>query len=101
MPTDLEDAPRAIRVDLAWTGPVETTFRMLVNGQEVFARSFPGERYPAPKRSIVVPLLGVPHRRRTVIQLLSSTFVPAETIEGSRDDRILGVAVEGVWLLKE
>ncbi len=101
VPIDVDDPPTAIRVDLAWIGPVNTTFKVFFNGHEVLTRSFQGEPYPAPKKSLVVPLRGVRHRRHAVIQLSSDTFVPAMTIEGSNDGRHLGVAVEGVWLLRD
>jgi hypothetical protein len=101
VPISLKDPPQAIRVDIAWVGPVGTTFRLLTNGQEILTRSIPGEPYPAPRRSFVVPLKGVVLKPQMEIVLASDTFIPAETLEGSRDRRELGVAIEGVWLLRE
>ena len=86
--------PKALRVDLASTGPKGTELKVLVHSDVLFHKSLPPGRW-----SKTFSLAGRSFNERLTIELLSDTFVPAEIIKGAADQRTLGVMVEAITLL--
>jgi hypothetical protein len=85
-----------IRIQLAASSPQGCRLQVIVCGQtlldtRIAAGAWEGE--------IALPL---PLRSRSLeIELRSSGFVPARSIEGSTDTRVLGVLLRGIWLRSE
>lgn len=88
--------PEALSVNIGSTGiEGEKRLRVLVNGHRLF-----NDRIPAGGWSRTFSLSGVPLGNQAIIELLSDTHVPKETVKGSQDTRTLGVSVKGILLLK-
>lgn len=97
VPIDRQKPPHTIRIDIAWTGPQHSPFRVLVDGCELI-------RVPQPAATWSESLdLGrcSPSGDDLTIELLSETFVPKEILEGNPDARTLGLAMNGIWLLND
>lgn len=87
--------PERLAVDFEWMGPVGATLELTYGGTTLFA----GERPPDPWSAIFDLPPGATIGDEVTIELNSSTFVPAETIENSRDIRRLGVMLRSIRLL--
>ncbi len=85
--------PARLRVDLALTGKQGNELAISAGGHELFRGQLPPGAWSQTFDLQAVDLAG-----EAVIELTSDTFVPERVLEGSRDARTLGVAVEGVWL---
>ena len=100
IPLDLRDLPRALRVELAWSGPHEPALRILANGYPVYDGKVPRQQRFCGE----FDLTAVPARGCLTVELLSDTFVPAtkqRLPNGSlTDSRTLGVLVKEIRLLK-
>jgi hypothetical protein len=96
VPLDEQNPLKALRVDLASSGPNGTTLKVLVDGEEIFDGSIPAGRW-----SKTFSLVGRPLKNQVTIELISDTFVPRKTIKNSPDTRTLGVAVEAITLLED
>ena len=94
VPIDENRPPQALKVDLASTGPKGTEFTVLVNSGVLFHESLPPGGW-----SKTFSLAGSSFNQHLTIELLSDTFVPAETTQGSADRRTLGVRVNAITLL--
>ena len=94
VPMDENRPPKALRVDLAFTGPEGTELTVLVNSEVLFHESLPSGRW-----SKTFSLAGRSFNNPLTLKLLSGTFVPRETYKGSADRRTLGVMVEAITLL--
>jgi hypothetical protein len=94
VPVDARRPPKALRVDLASTGPKGTDLRILANGTQLFKGNSPAGSW-----SRTIDLSALPVREPVTIELLSSTFRPKDTIQGSLDSRTLGVLVQSIRLL--
>jgi hypothetical protein len=90
-----EGRPGQVLIDLAQVHPKGGQLRVLANGRELFDGPVGGER----GWCAVLPLGDVPIRQTVALELISNPFVPAETIDGSLDTRVLGVQVREVRLL--
>jgi hypothetical protein len=95
VPVDARRPLKALRVDLASTGPGGTDLRILVNGQQLFAGNSPAGSW-----SRLLGLSAPPLGDRATVELRSGTFRPKDTIPGSVDARKLGVLVQSVRLLE-
>ena len=95
VPIDENSPPKALRVDLAFTGPQGTELKVLLNGDVLFHESLPPSRW-----SKTFSLAGRSFNQQLTIELLSDTFVPRETTKGSVDPRTLGVMVKAITLLE-
>jgi len=83
--------PHELTIRVAFTGPVGARLRVSVDGSEVFNQFIaPGEWRGA---FAVDPN---PTEKRAFIELSSDTFVPRKLLEGSADDRTLGVALSAI-----
>jgi glycosyltransferase involved in cell wall biosynthesis len=89
--------PGRLLISLASASPTGGPLRVLVNGHEV--RS--GPHAGAGGQFEILSLRGVPPDRRLVLELISDCFVPREVIDGSTDDRPLGVHVRALRLLPD
>ena len=94
VPLDEKHPPKFLKVYLAATGPKGTRFQILINGQTLFHQPLPAGTWAKTFTLSNINLGGL-----AKIELLSDTFVPKETIEGSTDRRSLGVGVLGLQLL--
>ncbi len=87
--------PETLMIDLAATAPAGSSLRITVNNHEVNNVSMvEGGRYFE-----MLSLANVPSRQKWTIELISSTFVPAESPTASSDTRKLGVLVREIRLL--
>jgi hypothetical protein len=94
VPVEASRLPARLRVELAWTGPKGTRLQIRVNGRGLYH-----EHVSSGEWTKTFALTGVKGGEPVIIELLSDTFVPKETLPGSVDTRTLGVAVRGIWLL--
>jgi hypothetical protein len=83
------------RLEVATVVPTRdgTTLRIRANGVVLWNGEIPSGPW---SRSLA--LAGVPLGNELVVELLSDTFRPAETVEGSTDRRTLGVMVRSIRL---
>jgi len=95
VPLDEQRAPGALRVDLESTGPKGTTLQVRVNGNTLLNGEIPSGGW---SRTFRLPSLSM--EGPMTIELLSGTFVPRQAVQGSLDQRTLGVAVQGIRLLE-
>ena len=95
VPIPEDEVADRLAIDLLWTGPLGATIEIIYNDQSLFNEFVPsGEwqrTFDLPATSDVVD--------EVEIRLESSTFVPAEVMEGSSDQRTLGIMVRGLRLL--
>jgi hypothetical protein len=90
-----DEVPDRLAIDLLWTGPEGATIEILYNGHSLFNGYVPSGEWQA-----TFPLpSGTETDGAAEIRLESSSFVPAEVMEGSVDQRTLGVMVRGLRLL--
>ncbi|WP_337286849.1 hypothetical protein [Candidatus Methylomirabilis sp.] len=94
VPVDGQPAPKALRVDLASTGPMGTRLKVLVNAYKLFDENVPGGAW-----SRTFTLASVPLDKLVTIELLSGTFVPREVMD-TEDPRQLGILVQRIALLQ-
>jgi hypothetical protein len=95
IPLDRRCLPTVLKVDLLLKPP-KTDLRVLVNGRELFREVLPsGDWFQE------FELAGVPMDRVLTIDLVSTTFVPRQVIEGSYEDEPVGVFVKEVRLLQD
>ena len=85
---------RALHVAIHHTGPNGANLEITVNG-----RRWVEEHAPPGSWSGTLELSELEEVGRIVkVRIQSSTFIPAEVIQESGDERTLGVAVSGVWV---
>jgi serine/threonine protein kinase len=89
--------PRALALMLQIPDRPNYRLKVLVNGRSLFD----DEVAPSFGWTIELPLDAAALGERAVIELVSSTFVPAEVDAGSKDDRKLGVRVRRLILLAD
>jgi hypothetical protein len=84
-----------VRLGLGVPGPVKVVIR--ANGQTLFDEAV------SPRRvwTRLLPMDGVPRANELTIEVLSSTFVPAEITPGNKDRRRLGVRLFEVFLHRD
>jgi hypothetical protein len=89
-----EKAPKSLSLASEIPNRPNHRVRIAVNGQVLF------EDVVAPNLhwTIELPLAGVELKNNALIEVGSSTFVPSETMPGSKDDRALGVRVKWIVL---
>lgn len=88
----VEKAPRQLFISF-FTGVPDTKLKILVNGFPIFAGALTKGEW--------VKTFDLPHlaaQNTVTITLLSDTFVPARANWGSRDNRVLGVAIREIVL---
>lgn len=91
LPFPCSDPPHELTIHVGSTGPEGARLRVSINGSELFDQFIaPGEWSGTFK---VGPS---PGQERALIELSGDTFVPRKLLEGSTDDRILGVALHAV-----
>jgi hypothetical protein len=89
------EPPGRLVVDLMWTGPAGATIEVVYDDHSLFSGYVPSGEW---QRTFSLP--PTPNARDEVeIRLESSTFVPADVMEGSADQRTLGIMVRGLRLL--
>jgi len=88
IPLGRDEQPHTLHVDLVSTGPAGAQLKVVVNGVAMLDRFLPGGGWRGE-----LPLVDVPAAGHLAIELISSTFVPAERDPASGDHRTLGVAV--------
>jgi hypothetical protein len=94
VPVDARRPPKALRVELASTGPTGNDLQIVVNGKQLFKGNSPAGSWFR-----TIDLSALPIREHVTIELLSSTFRPKDTIQGRFDPRTLGVLVQSIRLL--
>ena len=87
--------PDRLMIDLAWVSPIGGQLRVLVNGHGLCNCPLAGGR----GWFEILPLANVPIGRVLTIELISNELVPAKTLDGSKDNRSLGVLVREVRML--
>jgi hypothetical protein len=90
--------PAQLVIDLEWTGPLGASVVISYDGEVLFSGDLPEGGWRA---TLDVPP-GAALRGdddEAVIRIRSSTFTPADVLEGSRDTRELGVMVRTIQLL--
>jgi hypothetical protein len=90
------ESPKRLRVKLFYTGPRDAQLKISLDKTTLFEGVVPEGDW---QRSF--DLHHIQPGRRAFIRIESETFIPQELDPGSPDERKLGVAVEGVWLLGE
>ena len=98
VPLNEKRLPKAIGVDIVSTGGAKVKQKrisILANGQKLFDGQISDEGY-----SQSFSLAGVPLGKELTIELFSDMHVPRKIIEGSADDRTLGVFVKDIRLLE-
>ncbi len=90
---DPRSPPRILGIETMVPGRDGARLQLLANGVELW-----GGRIPAEAWSETFSLAQVPMGKELVIKLKSDTFSPADSLEGSRDQRTLGVVVRGIRL---
>lgn len=84
-----------LSVDLMWTGPVGATIEVFYNDHRLFDGYVPSGEWQSTFSLAAIPETG----DEAEIRLESSTFIPSDVMEGSSDQRTLGVMVRGLRLL--
>jgi hypothetical protein len=90
-----EDWPDELMIDLSGSSPSGSHLRVLANGYELYCGNLDEER----NWFKILPLSNVRIGTLLSIELISNTFIPADTYKGSNDYRSLGVQVREVRLL--
>lgn len=86
--------PTALQVELHAAGPHGTILQVYVNGDQLFSGHIPEDGWLHTFHFADCSL-----GDQAVIELVSDTFVPKDTIPGSEDQRSLGVMVHAIRLL--
>ncbi len=95
VPVDGRRPAKALRVDLASTGPKGSDLQILIDGKQLFQGNIPAGNW-----SRTIDLSALPVGKEVTVELRSSTFRPKDTIQGSLDSRKLGVLVQSIRLLE-
>lgn len=88
------EAPERLAIDLMWTGPLGATIDIVYEDHTLFSGYVPNGEWQR-----TFPLPTIPSTDEVEIRIESSTFVPVDVLEGSSDERTLGVMVRGLRLL--
>jgi hypothetical protein len=91
LPFPCSDPPHELTIHVGSTGPEGARLRVSINGSELFDQFIPPGEWSGTFK--VDPSLG---QERALIELSGDTFVPRKLLEGSTDDRTLGVALHAV-----
>lgn len=94
VPIPDETAAEGLALDLMWTGPLGATLAIFYNGHSLFEGYVPSGEW---QRTLRLPASS-DAGGEAEIRIQSSTFVPADVMEGSVDQRTLGVMVRGLRL---
>ena len=95
VPLNEKRLPMAMSVEIVSTGGVsQKRVRILGNGHQIFDGQISDEPF-----SQVFSLARTPLGKQLIIELLSDTHIPKNTIKGSTDNRSLGVLVKDIRLL--
>jgi hypothetical protein len=91
LPFPCSDPPYELTIRVGFTGPEGSRLRVSLDGSELFNQFIgPGEW------SGVFEVDRNLTQERAFVELSSDTFVPRKLVEGSIDDRILGIAVHTI-----
>jgi hypothetical protein len=93
VPLDPLNLPQRLEIETASRREIEVKLQVLANGVELWNEAIPRVW------SKTFSLEQVPMNDPLLIELKSDTFSPAESVEGSKDQRRLGVMVRGIRLL--
>ena len=88
--------PERLLIDLEWTGPLGASVVITFNRTLLFAGDLPAGEWQA---TFDIPPEAAAGDEEVAIGIRSSTFEPADVLEGSRDTRELGVQVRSIRLL--
>lgn len=89
------EVPGRLIIDLMWTGPLGATIDIMYEDHTLFSGYVPSGEW---QRTFALP--PTPNTADEVeVRIESSTFVPVDVLEGSSDERTLGVMVRGLRLL--
>jgi hypothetical protein len=95
VPIPEDEVADRLAIDLLYTGPLGATIEIVYNDHSLFDGYVPSGEWQE--------TFGLPAASESAdeveIRLESSTFVPADVIEGSPDERTLGIMVRGLRLL--
>ena len=95
VPVPEDERPDRLAIDLLWTGPLGATVQIYYDGHSLFDGYVPSGEW---QRTFSLPA-SVGTGGEAEIRLESSTFVPVDVMEGSSDERTLGIMVRGLRLL--
>ena len=95
VPIAEDEAADRLEIDLLWTGPLGATVEIFYNDHSLFSEYVPSGEW---QRTFDLPAAS-DIGGEAEIRLESSTFVPADVMEGSTDQRTLGIMVRGLRLL--
>ena len=95
VPIPLGDVPARLAIDLMWTGPRGATIDIVYEDHTLFSGYVPSGEW---QRTFALPAT-LSTADEVEIRIESSTFVPVDVLEGSSDERTLGVMVRGLRLL--
>ena len=95
VPIPDDEVADRLAIDLLWTGPLGATIEIFYNDQSLFNGFVPSGEW---QRTFDLPATS-DTGDEVEIRLESSTFVPADVMEGSSDERTLGIMVRGLRLL--
>jgi hypothetical protein len=91
LPFPCSNSPHELAIRVGFSGPDGTRLRVSIDGSELFGQIIPpGEWTGAFK------INSCPAKERALIELSSDTFVPRRLLEGSTDDRTLGIALHAI-----
>jgi hypothetical protein len=93
IPVEGPVAPRRLSFEIGGSGPQGTNVRLVLNGLTLFDGRVPPGSWAAD-----FPVAGLQEGEVAEIEIISGTFVPAES-SGSPDQRELGVMIQGINLL--
>jgi hypothetical protein len=91
VPLDPANLPQSFEIETAAPGRTGARLQLLANGVELWHQKTPPHAWTQ-----TFSLEQVPMEDELFIELNSDTFVPAESLEGSGDQRRLGVVVKGI-----
>jgi hypothetical protein len=94
VPLPDDESPDRLAIDLLWTGPLGATIQIYYDGHTLFNGYVPSGEW---QRTFTLPGT-VRTGDDAEIRLESSTFVPVEVMEGSIDQRTLGIMVRSLRL---
>ena len=95
VPIPEDEVAAQLAIDLLWTGPLGATIDIVYNDHSLFSGYVPSGEW---QRTFDLPATS-DIGGEAEIRLESSTFVPADVMEGSSDQRTLGIMVRSLRLL--
>ena len=95
IPLNREHPPRALKVELLSYCPKDLELKILLNDHELYQGKIAADKSWSGMFSLADLRLG----NEAILEIISDTFVPQEVVQGSIDNRILGVAVQDIRVL--